>query len=777
MAGHGSLAESADRCRLGAPARSWRLAGLSRLSWPDLAVQAAPLLFFFLLGVGLYHQTLTPDYPPQHLARLPLNQELVLSGRLYRPTRVGAEGVRLYLAVEGWKGPAGWRAVTGRLQVTAPPLTAPPVGARLFVRGKLREPQALLNPGTLDRPRQLAAEGICRQMHLQEAGHLIFPAGDQAPSLAEHLRGGIRTLLKALPPDAEAMNLSMLLGDQGKVSQQMRQRLSRTGTSHLLVINGMHLGAVAAVTFFLVFWLLRLFPWVLLRVNAVKAATLAAALPVVGYAHLAGGSPSTQRAEVMVLAYLLLMFLGRSREVWSALALAALWIMVWSPLLLFSVSFQLSFAAVSGIVYLVPQLMDLASRYGPFRDPDLSLRSRPSGGLTSGWGLHRAGWRGLELLAVSLAAALATTPLVAHHFQVVSVFGFLVNLAAIPLVLMVALPLGELAVLAQGLSLPALAGILLAVGKIPLTWGYGLITWVAALPGSGVTVPTPSWLQVALIYGVIFCLLPVRRCIWTWAGAGLGMAILAATLAWPVWPNSPRGEITLLDSRTGLDAVLVAPEGQSLVVTAAFEVWPGWEGGGYGPLAGYLHWRQFSRLAGVVALNLNPRNAHGALSLAQQFDIGGFWWRGPRPAGKVIDLINLLGDRGQTALALDKMNPPQHLGRMALTYLFWDGGRGAALQVSCQGSQALLLPPLKRTLEESLPWPEDSPLAVLVAAEGDASAAAAAARLKPEQVILYGSRGPGGGDAGLSPPAWLTRNGAVTVTFSGKKTSLEQWRP
>jgi len=771
----GSLAAGLDRFSQGMKVLSWWSPGIKKLCWQDLAARAVPLVFFALLGVGLYQQALHPDFPSHHLANLSQKDEVVLAGRLYRPTRVSPEGVRLYMAVESRKTPEGWHPATGQLLVSAPTLTAPPVGTKLFVRGKLREPQALLNPGAVDRPRQLAAEGIFRQMYLKDADHVVFVAEDHALPLAERLRGGIRSLLGKMSPNAEAMYLSMLLGDQGKVTPEMRQNLSRTGTSHLLVINGMHLGAVAAITYGLVFWLLRCFPWLLLRVNAVKVATLAAALPVMGYAHLAGGSPSTQRAEIMVLAYLLLMFLGRFRDVWSALALAALWILVWSPLLLFSVSFQLSFAAVVGIVYLVPRLTNLAARCGKLWGPDRSVTGRQSSGKIPLWRLHRAGRRGLELLAVSLAASLFTAPLVAHHFQMVSLFGFLVNLVAIPLVLMLALPLGELAILAQGLSLTPLAKLFLTIGQVPLTWGYGLITWVAGLPGSGVTVPSITWLQVALIYALILLLFQVRRRIWTWAGAVLGAAVLAATLILPGWQTLKRGEITILDSHTGLDGVLVAPGGQRLAVTAAWEVWPGWEGGGFGPLLSYLHWRQFRRLDGVLALSLNPRNAQEVLSLAQQLDIGGIWWRGPRPAAKVIDLMNLMGDRGRPALSLDRMNPPKNLGEMTLSYLSWEEGKGAALQVTCQGRQALILPPLKRTVLENLPWPEAGPLTVLVA-PGDAYAAAVA-RLKPENLVLYGSREPAAGNTGLSRSTRLTKQGAVTLTFTDKGASLSQWGP
>jgi len=747
---------------------------IRKLSFINQAARIIPLLFFALLGLGLYDQALHPDFPAHHLVNLPAQQEVVLSGRLYRPTRVGPEGVRLYLAAEAQKSSEGWRPATGRLLVTAPPLNAPPVGSQVLVRGKLREPQALLNPGASDRPRQLAAEGIFRQMYLKDPAQVVFVASEQALSLAERLRGGVRSLLQDKPPDIEAIYLSMLLGDQGKVTPEMRQNLSRTGTSHLLVINGMHLGAVAAVTFALVFWLLRRFPWLLLRVNAMKIAALAAALPVIGYAHLAGGSPSTQRAEIMVLAYLLLMFLGRFRDIWSALAIAALWILVWSPLLLFSVSFQLSFAAVVGIVYLVPRLISLASRALKSQDRDLTFMAQWSvrGNLLAR--LQRVGWRGFELLAVSLAASLATAPLVAHHFQVVSLFGFLVNVAAIPLVLMMALPLGELAVLAQGLSLTPLAKVLLSVGEIPLHWGYAVIGWVARLPGSGVAVPTPTWLEVGLIYAAIFFIFPRRRSLLTWAGLAFCSAVLAATLAWPLM--TPRtGEITVLDSRTGLDGVVVAPGGQRLAFTAAWDVWPGWEGGGFGPLPSYLHWRQFRRLDAVLALNLNPRNAQEVLTLAKQFEIGGVWWKGPRPADKVIDLMNLLGDAGYPGLSLEKMNPPTSVGGITLAYPTWEEGKGVALKVTCQGRQALILPPLKRAALENLPWPEDSPLTVLVA-PGDVPANVLA-RLKPENLICYGSREPGAGIVDPSRPTRLTRNGAATLTFTGKGAFLTQWRP
>ena len=140
-----------------------------------------------------------------------------------------------------------------------------------------------------------------------------------------------------------------------------------------------------------------------------------------------------------------------------------------------------------------------------------------------------------------------------------------------------------------------------------------------------------------------------------------------------------------------------------------------------------------------------------------------------------MDLLNLMGDRGRPALSLDKMNPPRSLGEMTLAYLNWEGGKGMALKVTCQGREILILPPLKRTVLEKLPWPEESPPTVLVA-PGDSSPAVVA-RLQPENLILYGSRESGAGSSDLSRPTCLTRNGAVTLTFTEKGLSLSQWRP
>lgn len=232
------------------------------------------------------------------------------------------------------------------------------------------------------------------------------------------------------------------------------------------------------------------------------------------------------------------------------------------------------------------------------------------------------------------------------------------------------------------LSLTSLAQIFLDLGQIPLNVGYAIIAWVAGLPRSGLTVPSPSWPQVALLYAMIFLVLTLitqlvrlgsfrqdhsdknienrtgwAKFYWTSVGAGLVTVALMASVALTPFRAPSSGEITILDSYTGLDGVLVAPEGQRVVVTAAWRDWPGRKGGGgLGALPSYLHWRQWRRLDAVLALQLNSRNAQEMFTLAQDFEIGGFWWKGRRPRGKMIDLMNRLGDAGHPGLSLTRIS-------------------------------------------------------------------------------------------------------------------------
>jgi len=759
---------------------TWLLAGLAALWavmallwWQGRPARFLPLLFFGLLGVAFYQQAWQPVFPAQHLARLPENQDLTLWGRLNRPGKLTGERVQLFMAPEAWRSPWGWRPVMGDLLVLAPAPEIPPVGAGLVVRGRLAPPRMLQNPGTFNRPRRLAADGIFREVRRPTPERLFWLASTENYPLGERLRGGIRRVLQGMDQECRAIYLALLLGDQGEVTRKMRQNLARTGTSHLIVINGLHLGMVAAVTYFLSFWFLRCFPWLLLRVNAVKIATLLAAVPVVFYAWVAGGSPSTQRAEVMVLAYLLLVFLGRPGEVWSALALAALVILSWTPLRLFSISLQLSFVAVAFIIYLVPRLAPEQRS----RDPADAIPGNP----------HLRGPMGKvvfltkEWLMASVAATLATAPLAALYFQVVSLLGILVNLLAIPLVLLLALPLGEAAVFAQAASLTPLAQALLWLGKIPLWLGYQIIKRGAQVPGSAIIMPAPAWLEICAYYVMLILVFWPRRTYLTWAGAGLAAMVLAAAAALPLVTAPRTLEVTCLDSYGGLKTVVVTPENRRLVVSADAPLKWGRAGPGWGPLPEYCHWRRFRRLDLVVALNLGEAEAGELLTLARQFRVGAFrCGRRGREGPDYWDFWNFLGDQGAVPRPLERGRPALTLGPADLKCVKLETDAPPALEVAGQGRRVLLIPPAAGLTAEDLPVASGPLEAVVLPAElaVPRNRPLIMERLQPRRLIVYGDPGRAGAARTIwTIPCHFTRQGAVSLFLEAAGVTVRQWRP
>ena len=186
---------------------------------------------------------------------------------------------------------------------------------------------------------------------------------------------------------------------------------------------------------------------------------------VAAYVPLAGGGPSIQRAAVMGIAGLVAALAGRPASRWYALLLAAALTLAWNPRAAADAGWQLSFAAVVAMLALVPALR---ARLGAAGVP-----------------------RGLaEALAVTLAATLGTAPLIALHFERVSLVSLPANVLAAPAV---APSCGSGRSPARsGRSRPALAAPVAALAALPL----GYLTWLAdaaaALPFAEVAVPSPG---------------------------------------------------------------------------------------------------------------------------------------------------------------------------------------------------------------------------------------------------------------------------------------------
>ncbi|MBM6445672.1 MULTISPECIES: DNA internalization-related competence protein ComEC/Rec2 [Pseudomonas] len=413
---------------------------------------------------------------------------------------------------------------------TVPPLMrlawygGPPVksGERWRVAVKLKRPAGLLNPHAFDYDAWLLAQRIGATGTVKD-GELLSEARGA-------WRDGIRQRLQAVDAQGRTGVLTALvLGDGGGLSRQDWQVLQDTGTVHLLVISGQHIGLLAGVVYLLIAGLARYglwpnrLPWLPWACGLAFAAAL-------GYGLLAGFEVPVRRACLMIGLVLLWRLRFRHLGAWWPLLLALNGVLLLDPLASLQPGFWLSFAAVAVLIF------TFSGRLGPWR-------------WWQTW--TRAQW----LIAIGLGPLLLVLGLP------ISLSGPLVNLLAVPWISLMVLP-------------PALLGTLL----LPVPYvGEGLL-WLAGGLIDGL------FRGLASVAGQVPAWVPAAIPLWVWGLGAVGAFLLLLPrgvplrpLGWPLLlllifpprPEIPEGvaDIWQLDVGQGL-AILVRTRHHTLLYDA-----------------------------------------------------------------------------------------------------------------------------------------------------------------------------------------------------------------
>ncbi|MCJ7833628.1 MAG: ComEC family competence protein, partial [Deltaproteobacteria bacterium] len=229
---------------------------------------------------------------------------------------------------------------------------------------RLRLIEGYHNPGGYDFEKKMARKGI-RVSGFIDNPELLILNGPNRRSWPwkdlSILRNRVSKLINSrISPPFNGLAQALLTGDQSKIPREIKETFSRAGVSHLLAFSGLNLSLVGGISFFLLRWLLSLSENILLFFNVRKWALIGSFFPVLGYALLAGMSPSAARALFMVGMVILALLLQKYSDLLNSLALAALILLLVSPDSLFLPSFQLSFISVWAIGYLLPRIWDPA---------------------------------------------------------------------------------------------------------------------------------------------------------------------------------------------------------------------------------------------------------------------------------------------------------------------------------------------------------------------------------------------------------------------------------
>src|SRR5215471_18412108 len=499
--------------------------------FPAAAISLSTWVLLGILAACVAKQPPSPNHVTLllKLRRLSLETPLRWHGYLRDEPSKLPWGLGLGIELTGVEYEGALQPLQGGMRLSFTPHSEEPAesalpelhaGDEVSVVTEARLPQVFRDEGAFDRRAYLAQQNIDLVATLrsdQLIERVAVSHGTLTTRIA-HVRQLLREEIDTLcarSPQVGGVLRAMLLGDRSFVDRAESSDFQKTGAFHVLVVAGLHVGAIAGVLF-----------WAGRKLRLQQSLTIMLTLIFLfSYVAVVEERPPILRAAIMTTIVLVGGFFFRHLELLNSAALAALVLLIAKPLALRDSSFQLTFVAIGCIAGLaVPWLEKTAQPYVKalrgWRDVTRDAAHEPraaqfridlrslarwiaagmperlgkaaGNGLAGGLSLLFRVW---ELLVVTAALQIGMLPLMARDFHRISLSAPIVNLVAVPMI-GVLVPLGFLAMI-TGLLLPAMGRLL----SLPLTWLTALlmhaVEWFANLTKWSYRIPGPPlWLIV-----------------------------------------------------------------------------------------------------------------------------------------------------------------------------------------------------------------------------------------------------------------------------------------
>ena len=580
--------------------------------------------------------------------------------------------------------PSGVLPASGGMRLTyyagrnPDPLPLLQAGDEVEALCKARIPRNYLDPGAFDERGFLNRQNI-ELLGTLRSPELIEKLGTPRLSLAQRLARLRGTLLNRLDSlysghgDSSAILRAMLLGDRNFVNSDTAIGFQKTAAFHVLVVAGLHVGAL--VVFIL--WLGRV-----LRLP-LSIQTLVTLLVLAAYTGIVQDRPPISRAALMAAMFLLARLLFRRVALFNTVAVAALVLLIAKPEELFDPSFQMSFLSAGVIAGLaIPWIDRTSARYRSALDYlgdvtrdrlhspratqfRLDLRAAANAvaaRLPRALAEHsaslftipaRVGFRLWDLLVLSFCIQVGIVPLLALYFHRASVSGPVSNIPAVLLTGLI-VPLGFLT-LAATFIWSRLGAVLAKVTGVLVSWLLASVDWFSRMSHASWRVPNPPALLLIAFFVVLTC---TAALVWLAAERGrlenqttkhpaagtlrraeflvsATLLVLAiAAMTYPFHPSLAKGrlEATVLDVGQG-DSIFVAfPDGRTMLIDggglAGEERIGGYQSGtdvGEQVVSPYLWSRGIKRLDVVLLSHAHHDHIGGLPAVLGNFQVGQLW--------------------------------------------------------------------------------------------------------------------------------------------------------
>ena len=454
-----------------------------------------PLVLLMTLGYLSIQPWVFPAFPPNHVIHFMDTHPWKITGVIVTSDAKDLSRQKCILRIEFLEDKGEPFPVKGRIRLTvsgdAPNLST---GDRIVFSARIKSIRNFNNPGGFDYQRYMAFKNVwgsayvpAHQLTLIEknvdkgAGVIISDARHRMSDLIDQVED----------KEQQGVLKALIVGDRNAISPELRTSFNRVGAGHLLAISGLHIGIIATVSFLFFKWILSHIRFFLLNAWTKKGAVLLSVVPVLVYGLLSGMSPSTQRAVIMVIVFLAAFLFEREHDLINTLAMAAMMILIVHPPSVFSISFQLSFAAVLAIIYGLSRLPPIWS-------------SGPNRTRKQKWA--KAATKLYYFFMTSFFAIIGTLPLVMYYFNQVSLVGLPANIVFIPLIGFVVVPLGILAVFILPFTASG-ALVLVKAASAALEPVIRIITVISGWSFSAINTVTPNYLEIVSFYVLFWALL------------------------------------------------------------------------------------------------------------------------------------------------------------------------------------------------------------------------------------------------------------------------------
>ena len=677
------------------------------------------LLTAFFLGAARY-QSSVPRFDAFHIAFYnDRDYDLLITGTIVEPPDYRDKYTNLRVRATAVDTGDRELPADGLILVRASNNLVFHYGQNIRLRGKLRTPPENEDFSYRD---YLAGQHI--HSYMTGAEVTVLPGnGGNAFSRAMYAvkDRSLANIYRLFPDPESSLMAGILLGVDTGLTQELQQAFKNTGTAHIIAISGFNISIIAGlfVTFFS-------------RFLGSRRGSILAIAGIVLYTLLVGADAAVVRAAIMGSLALFAKQVGRRQTALNTLLAVALFMCLWNPLYIWDVGFQLSFFATLGLILYADPFSQFANR--------IITRYFPASAA------ERFAQLFSEFVLLTLAAQVTTIPIMAYHFQRISLVSFLANpfiLPAQPAVMI----LGGLAVLLSLVWFP-LGQIAAWVAWPFVVYSIRMVELFDGVPHGTIVLGELSiWFVIffyALLFAVTFGGDRFRERFATFKGraravgitTGLVALLIGLLLVWRAAATVPDQylHITFLDVGSADGVLITTPTGKQILINGGPSVTT---------LADELGRRlpAFSRkLDWLIVAGTEEDDVAGLPRIIERYPPEAVLWSGNTQASFSSGVLNEYLAVSDINVINAEAEQELNLGEDAVLRVLTAGPRGAVLLVEWKNFRALLPVGMSfEALDELRGGAEVGPVSVLALADsgyGPSNPPEWIANLNPELILL-----------------------------------------